>query len=191
VTFGSLNKLAKITPEAVGLWANLLAVLPGSRLLLLAGAGSKTDQRLRDQFRQYGIAEDRLQLLDRLPRDRYLELYGQIDIILDSFPYNGGVTTCDALWMGVPIITLAGNSYVSRQGVSLLSNLDLRDWIAETPEEYVAMAARWAKNLEGLAQLRSGLRERMLRSPIRDGARFTRRLEEAYRAMWRRRCART
>ncbi len=190
MAFGSLNKLAKVTPQAVALWGRLLRAVPGSRLLLLAGAGGQTDRRLRDQFRRCGIDGDRLQLLGRLPRDRYLELYRQIDIVLDPFPYNGGVTTCDAAWMGVPVITLEGNSYVSRQGVSILSNLDLRDWIAGSPEEYVALAARWAKDLEGLGQLRSGLRERMRRSPVCDGVRFTRRLEEAYRAMWRRRCAR-
>lgn len=190
VTFGSLNKLAKVTPQVIALWGRLLGAVSGSRLLLLAGAGSQTDQRLRDQFRQCGIDGDRLQLLGRLPRDGYLKLYRQIDIVLDSFPYNGGVTTCDALWMGVPVITLAGNSYVSRQGVSVLSNVDLHGWIAGTPEDYVALAVHWAKDLEGLGQLRSGLRERMRRSPVCDGARFTRHLEEAYRAMWRRRCDR-
>jgi predicted O-linked N-acetylglucosamine transferase (SPINDLY family) len=189
LTFGSLNKLAKVTPQAVALWGRLLQSVPGARLLLLAGAGGRTDQRLRDQFRECGIDGDRLQLVGRLPRDGYLALYQQIDIVLDSFPYNGGVTSCDALWMGVPVITLAGNSYVSRQGVSLLSNLDLHDWIAATPEEYVAVAVRWANDVEGLGRLRSGLRERMRASPVCDGERFTRRLEEAYRDMWRRWCA--
>jgi predicted O-linked N-acetylglucosamine transferase (SPINDLY family) len=190
VTFGSLNKLAKISSPAIALWGRLLGAVPGSRLLLLAGAGSRTDQRLRDQFRQCGIDGERLQLVGRQPRDRYLELYRQIDIVLDSFPYNGGVTTCDALWMGVPVIALAGSSYVSRQGVSLLSNLDLGAWIAGTPEDYVALAVRWVKDLEGLGRLRAGLREWMRRSPVCDGARFTRRLEEAYRGMWQRWCAR-
>jgi predicted O-linked N-acetylglucosamine transferase (SPINDLY family) len=191
VTFGALNKLAKLTPQAISLWGRLLGGVPGSRLMLLAGAGDRTDQRLRDQFRQCGIDGDRLQLVGRLPRDQYLKLYQQIDIVLDSFPYNGGVTTCDALWMGVPVITRAGNSYVSRQGVSLLTNLDLRDWIAATLEDYAALAVRWANDLEGLSRLRSGLRERMRRAPVCDGEGFTRRLEEAYRTMWHRRCART
>jgi predicted O-linked N-acetylglucosamine transferase (SPINDLY family) len=190
VTFGSLNKLAKVTPQALALWGRILKAVPGSRLLLLAGAGNRTDQWLHDQLLQCGIDWDRLQLVGRLPRDRYLELYQQIDIALDSFPYNGGVTTCDALWMGVPVITLAGNSYVSRQGVSLLSNVDLRDWIAATPEDYEALAVRWAKDLKALGRLRSGLRERMRNSPLCDSAGFTRRLEEAYRAMWHRWCAR-
>jgi protein O-GlcNAc transferase len=189
LTFGSLNKLAKVTPQAIALWGRLLRAVPGSRLLLLAGGGSRTDQRLRDQFRECGSDGNQLQLVGRLPRDRYLELYQQIDIVLDSFPYNGGVTTCDALWMGVPVITLAGNSYVSRQGVSLLSNLNMRDWIAETPEDYVALAVAWGNNWEELRQLRSGLRERMRRSPLCDGESFTRRLEEAYRVLWRRWCA--
>jgi predicted O-linked N-acetylglucosamine transferase (SPINDLY family) len=190
LTFGSLNNLAKVTAQVMARWSDLLRAVPGSRLLLLTGAGPQTDQRLRDRFRQKGIDSDRLLLMGRRPRDQYLELYRQIDIGLDPFPYNGGVTSCDALWMGVPMITLAGNSYASRQGVSLLSNLDLRDWIAQTPEEYVALAARRGKDLEDLQRLRSGLRERMQRSPLCDGARFTRRLEEAYRAMWRRWCGR-
>jgi predicted O-linked N-acetylglucosamine transferase (SPINDLY family) len=190
LTFGSLNNLAKVTPQVVALWSDLLRAVPHSRLLLLTGAGRQPDQRLRDRFRQDGIDGDRLQLLGRLPRDQYLELYQQIDLGLDPFPYNGGVTSCDALWMGVPVITLAGRGYVSRQGVSLLSNLDLRDWIAQTPEDYVALAAHRGKDLEDLQRLRSGLRERMRLSPLCDGARFTRQLEEAYRAMWRRWSAR-
>jgi predicted O-linked N-acetylglucosamine transferase (SPINDLY family) len=191
LTFGSLNKLAKVTPQSIALWARLLRAVPDSCLLLLTGAGSQTDQRLLEQFRSSGIDGERLQLLGRLPRDRYLEVYQRIDIVLDPFPYNGGVTTCDAFWMGVPVITLSGDTYVSRQGVSLLSNLDLRDWIAETPEDYVALGVRRAQDLEELGRLRSGLRQRMRRSPLCDGKRFTRRLEEAYRLMWRRWCAKS
>jgi predicted O-linked N-acetylglucosamine transferase (SPINDLY family) len=190
LTFGSLNNLAKLSPQVLSLWSRVLRVVPGSRLLLLTGAGRRTDQRLRDHFQKDGIDGARLQLQRRLPRDQYLELYRQIDIVLDPFPYNGGVTSCDALWMGVPIVTLAGTCYVSRQGVSLLSNLDMRDWIAQTPEDYVALAARWAQDLEGLQRLRSQLRERMHHSAVCDGERFARQLEEAYRSMWRRWCAR-
>jgi predicted O-linked N-acetylglucosamine transferase (SPINDLY family) len=191
LTFGSLNKLAKVSPQSIALWARLLRAVPDAHLLLLTGVGSQTDQRLREQFRSHGIDGERLHLLGRLPRDRYLEVYQRIDIVLDPFPYNGGVTTCDALWMGVPVITLSGNAYVSRQGVSLLSNVGLRDWIAETPEDYVALAVRWAKDLEGLGRLRSGLRQRMRLSPLGDGERFTQRLGEAYRLMWRSWCARS
>jgi predicted O-linked N-acetylglucosamine transferase (SPINDLY family) len=186
LTFGSLNNLAKITPQAVAVWSRLLQAAPGSRLLLLAGVGDRTDQRLREAFRRHGVDEGRLRLLGRLPRDQYLRLYEHIDVALDPFPYNGGVTTCDALWMGAPVIAVAGDSYVSRQGVSLLSNLGLSDWIAETPEGCVSLAARWAKDLEGLRRLRAELRERMRLSPLCDGERFARRLGEAYRVMWRR-----
>jgi predicted O-linked N-acetylglucosamine transferase (SPINDLY family) len=188
LTFGSLNNLAKINPQVIALWSRLLQAVPGSRLLLLTGVGPQTDQRLRDQFRSHGIDGERIHMLGRLPRRQYLDLYQQIDVGLDPFPYNGGVTTCDALWMGVPVITLAGNAYVSRQGVSMLSNLGMPDWIAKTPEDCVALASRWAGDLEGLRAVRAGLRDRMRDSPLCNGERFTRRLEDAYRAMWRRFC---
>jgi predicted O-linked N-acetylglucosamine transferase (SPINDLY family) len=188
IAFGSLNNLAKLAPQVLALWSRLLHTVPGSQLILLTGAGPQTDLWLRDRFRLDGIDADRLRLVGRLPRDQYLQVYQQIDIVLDPFPYNGGVTSCDALWMGVPIITLAGNSYVSRQGVSLLSNLDLRDWIAQTPGDYVALAAGKGNDLAELVRLRSELRERMRRSALCNGERFTRQLEEAYRTMWRRWC---
>jgi predicted O-linked N-acetylglucosamine transferase (SPINDLY family) len=188
VTFGSLNNLAKITPQAIALWSELLRAVPGSRLVLLTGAGSQADQRLHDLFGQHGIDRARLELLGRRPRDRYLALYQEMDIALDPFPYNGGVTTCDALWMGVPVVTLAGESYVSRQGVALLSNLGLDDWVAGAPDAYVDIATRWAHDVEGLGRLRAGLRERMTNSPLTDGLRFTRFLAEAYRWMWQRWC---
>jgi predicted O-linked N-acetylglucosamine transferase (SPINDLY family) len=185
VTFGSLNNLAKVSAPVMALWSRVLQAVPGSRLLLQKGASKLAGERMRAEFARHGIDGGRLQLLDPLPQeDQYFRLFHEIDICLDPFPYNGCVTTCNSLWMGVPVIALAGNSYVSRQGVSLLANLHMHDWIAASPEEYVAIAVRWAEHLDSLEELRSGLRERMRVSPLRDEERFTRFLEAAFRRMW-------
>jgi predicted O-linked N-acetylglucosamine transferase (SPINDLY family) len=189
VTFGSLNYLAKVTPETVALWSCILQAVRDSRLVLLASAARQGDRRVRDDFAAHGIAGARIDFIGRKPRDEYLQLHQAIDIGLDPFPYNGGVTTCDALWMGVPVVTLAGRRYVSRQGVSLLSNVGLSGWIAETPEAYVEIATRWARDPTGLGRVRSGLREVLRASPLCDGQQLTRHLERAYHGMWVRWCA--
>jgi predicted O-linked N-acetylglucosamine transferase (SPINDLY family) len=118
-----------------------------------------------------------------------LALYRQVAIGLDPFPYHGTTTTCEALWMGVPVITLAGQTHVSRVGVSLLTNLGLPELIAQTPEEYVRMAVDLANDLPRLSHLRSTLRQRMEQSPLMDAPRFARHVEAAYRQMWRTWCA--
>jgi predicted O-linked N-acetylglucosamine transferase (SPINDLY family) len=118
-----------------------------------------------------------------------LRLIDQTDIALDAFPMNGHTTTCDCLWQGVPVVMLAGDTYVSRYGGSALVNLGLQDWIAHDPSEYVETARRWATDLPRLADLRAGLRARMAASPILDAAGFTRHLEAAYRRMWQAWCS--
>lgn len=183
VTFGCLNNPAKVTPEVIALWSRLLTAVPGSRLLLTGGA-VPADRGVQETFARHGIGADRITLMPRRSKDEYFALYNTIDIGLDPFPYNGGVTTCDALWMGVPVVTLAGTTYASRQGVTLLTNLELKELIAQTPEEYVTIATRLAGDLGKLATLRAGLRERMKRSPVTDAVRFTRHLETAYRDLW-------
>jgi protein O-GlcNAc transferase len=188
LTFASYNRLAKLTPAVIALWSQVLRALPGSRLLL-AASGSRGDDRIRHAFEQHGIGRERVELRPRRPLDQYLELYQDVDIGLDPFPFTGGITTCDALWMGVPVLSLAGSTCVARQGVSLLSNAGLHDWIAQNPEEVVDLARRWAQDLPGLGRLRAGLRHALKRSPLLDGRRYTRHLEEAYRTMWRRWCA--
>jgi predicted O-linked N-acetylglucosamine transferase (SPINDLY family) len=189
VTFGSLNNLTKVTPAVIALWARIMHAAPGAKLMLLTQPGGR--QRLLEAFQRHGVTPERLLLVGKQTRDKYLELYNAIDIGLDPFPYNGGVTTCDALWMGVPVITLAGNAYVSRQGVSLLTNVHLPELIAATTDDYVAIAQRLANDLSGLEQMRASLRQHMARSPVVDGLSFTRRLQQAYREMWRRWCAQT
>ena len=159
------------------------------RLLLHAHAGSHRD-RVRDLFAQQGISPERLAFADRLPMAEYFQLYHRIDVALDPFPYGGGTTTCDALWMGVPVVSLAGQTAVGRGGLSILSNVGLADLVAYDSEQYVRIAVELASDLPRLSELRATLRERMQGSPLMDAPRFARNVEAAYRAMWRRWCER-
>lgn len=189
VTFGSFNNLAKTPPAVIALWARILNAVPRSRLLLLNSPDRRGTQRVQEEFQKHGIGPDRVELVKRRPREEYLAVYNQVDIGLDPFPYNGGVTTCDALWMGTPVISLAGPTYVARQGVVLLANLGLRELIADTPDAYVTIATRLAGDLNQLRSLGKGLRERMRKSPVVDAARYLRNLEAAYRTIWKDWCA--
>jgi predicted O-linked N-acetylglucosamine transferase (SPINDLY family) len=187
VTFGSFNNLAKITPEVKAVWAKILQAVPGSRLTLKNPAlgENATRQAMRQAFTELGIAPERLELLGHEQSQRaHLERYRSIDIGLDPFPYNGATTTCEALWMGVPVVVLAGGTHAGRVGVSQMSNLGLTDLIGHTPEEYIATASRLATDLEHLSALRAGLRTRMAASPLTEARRFTNNLEQAYRVMW-------
>ncbi|HXI99713.1 MAG TPA: tetratricopeptide repeat protein, partial [Micropepsaceae bacterium] len=191
VTFGSFNNLAKVSPTIVGHWAAILAAIPGSRLLLkskaLAGNGAR--EHLRQQFRTHGIDAERVELIGwTLDRDDHMNLYGKMDIALETFPYHGTTTSCDALWMGVPVITLAGPVHVSRVGVSLLHAVGLDEMIAETPADYLLKAVNLAGDAVRLGALRSTLRERMRASPLTDARRIAGSVEDAYRQMWRRFC---
>ena len=193
VTFGSFNNMSKVTPTVIALWAAVLRAVPDSRLMLkwksLADAAECA--RLREAFGAHGIAPERLELRGRTPHVAMLAEYGEVDIGLDPFPFCGGLTSCEALWMGVPIVTLPGSRAVSRQTLAFLTQLDLAELAAPTPERYVALAAELAGDLDRLTDLRAGLRPRMAASSLCDGARFTRGLEAAYRTMWRTWCART
>ena len=188
VTFGSLNNFSKVTPPTLAMWARLLAGAPGSRLLLHAHRGSHRD-RVREKLAHEGVDPHRVQFVDYLEPSEYFRQYLNIDIALDPHPYGGGTTSCDALWMGVPIVTLAGRTAVSRAGVSILSNLGLPEMIARTPEQYVELAAALARDLSRLAGLRSTLRQRMAHSPLMDGPAFARNVEAAYEQMWHERAA--
>jgi len=180
VTFGCLNNFCKINDQVLQLWARVLAAVPNSRLLLLA-PGGLTRRRTANRFAQLGIATDRIQFAGYCSRAKYFELYHRIDIGLDTFPYNGHTTSLDALWMGVPMVTLAGNSAAGRAGVSQLSNLGLGDLIATVPDDFVRIAAELAGNASRLSELRGGLREKMRKSCLMDAARFAREIERAYR----------
>lgn len=192
ITFGSFNNIAKINQRVIALWASILQAVPRSRLLLKGFAFSSADtkNRFMEMFAQAGIAPERVDLFNFIPEvSSHLELYREIDIALDPFPYNGTTTTCEALWMGVPVVSLAGAAHVSRVGVSLLSNVGFVELIANDADSYVKIAVELANDPARLQQLRSSLRDRMRNSPLTDAAGFTRELEAAYREMWYRWCS--
>jgi predicted O-linked N-acetylglucosamine transferase (SPINDLY family) len=184
VTFGSLNSLGKTNPRVLALWSELLAAIEGSRLLLHAQPG-EARRRVLDAFEQRGVDSGRIEFVPYGPRSEYLAHYERIDVALDTFPYNGGTTSLDALWMGVPVVTLVGRTVVGRMGLSLAHNIGLEDLVASSPEQYVEIAVRLAGDLPQLARMRAELRGRLERSPLMDGARFARNFESACRSMWR------
>jgi len=183
ITLGCLNNFCKLSPSAVQAMVEVLKRLPRARLLLVAPLGDRRD-RLLDLIRREGISSERLELVGRVSAAEYFQTYNRMDIALDPFPYAGGTTTCDALWMGVPVVTLAGTSAVGRAGVSLLSNVGMPELIAGDVEAYVRIAVDLAGDLPRLAGLRATLRERMGKAPLMDAGRFTRGIEQAYRQMW-------
>ena len=187
VTFGSLNSFAKVSLNSLRLWAQVLGAVPHSRLLLHASPGSHRE-KVRGIFAESGIEAARIEFCSYVRPSDYFKLYHQIDIALDPFPYNGGTTTCDALWMGLPVITLAGKLAFGRHGVSILSNLGHPEWIANGGDEYVSIASRLAGNTTGLSEHRRSLREAMRSSPLMDAGAFARDMESAFRAMWRNHC---
>jgi predicted O-linked N-acetylglucosamine transferase (SPINDLY family) len=180
-----LNNPAKVSDEVLAVWSRVLAAVPGARLLLRTWAGRSAEDRIRDLLTSQGIDPERLSFAGHTAsRYEYLELYHALDIGLDPFPYNGVTTTCDALWMGVPVISLAGRMSVSRQGVRFLRAVGLNELLGETLEDYVRIATDLAGDRARLADLRSDLRERMSRSPLMDAVRLTGDLEAAYRGIW-------
>jgi len=192
ITFGSFNNFAKVTPEVMELWAKVLNTVSDSRCIIKAKSLSDTSTReyVRNIFIKKGVDTNRVELLGWESSVMvHLNTYNRIDIALDTFPYNGTTTTCEALWMGVPVITLAGTTHASRVGVSLLSNVGLPEMIALTTEEYVAKAVDLARDLDKLQSLRKSLRDMMSRAPLTDAKKFTLNLEECYRGMWANWCA--
>ena len=189
VTFGCLTGLIKINSGVVGLWSSVLRAVAGSKMTILAPEGSARE-RLLKLFQKEDIGADRVQFASRRPRHQYLELFRGIDIALDTLPYNSHSSALEGFWMGVPIVTLVGQTVVGRGGLSLLRTLGLPELIAETPEQYVEIAATLARDLPRLSTLRSTLRERLRSSPLMDAPRFARNIEAAYRQMWRRWCDR-
>jgi predicted O-linked N-acetylglucosamine transferase (SPINDLY family) len=187
ITFGSLNNFFKLTDATLDLWRPVLNSIPDSRLILLAPRGLARTELLK-KFESRGVAPARIQIVERLPRNEYLRLYQQIDIGLDTTPYNGHTTSLDSYWMGVPVVTLVGNTVVGRAGWSQLNNLGLADLAARTPQHFARIACTVASNLPRLDELRLTLRERMQRSALMDAPRFARNMENAYRHIWRQWC---
>jgi protein O-GlcNAc transferase len=192
LVFGSFNNFSKVTRPMLELWAEILRSTPNSRLFIKANAlgCSAVQQRVRQILHACGVGSDRIDLQGwRNSCEDHLASYRQMHIALDSFPYHGTTTTCEALWMGIPVVTLAGTTHMSRVGVSLLSNIGLQELIADTPQQYIQLAVELAKDTNRLNELRRTLRERLRHSPLMDPKRFAENIETAYRQMWRNWCA--
>ncbi|HEY2342365.1 MAG TPA: tetratricopeptide repeat protein [Chthoniobacteraceae bacterium] len=188
VTFGCLNNFAKVSAKSIDLWLEILVAVPSSRLLLHAPRGD-CQEETRRKFARRDLTPERLEFVERCSWAEYLQNLQRIDIALDPFPFNGGITTCDALWMGIPMVTLSGASAVGRAGRSVLFNLGLPELVAETPERYREIALELAGDLPRVAALRASLRERFEQSSLRDAAGFACNIESAYRAMWKDSCS--
>jgi protein O-GlcNAc transferase len=186
ITFGSFQRLTKLNDDVLRLWARVLSAVPGSRLRLQST--QMKNPAVRTQFlarlSAVGIDAARVQLVPAGTRIEYLAAHAEVDILLDTFPHNGATTTCEALWMGVPTVTLAGTTMLSRQGASLLDCAGLAAWIASDPDDYVVRAVRHASDLDSLARLRSHLRAQVAASPLFDGPRFALQVQNAVRGMW-------
>jgi protein O-GlcNAc transferase len=177
VTFGCFNNPAKLNAGVIETWTRILQHTPRSRLVLKYRGltDNATQSRLRAQFTRAGIGDDRVSFEERSPFAEYLAAYGNIDVALDPFPFSGGVTTCEALWMGVPVLTLPGQTFAGRHSLSYLTAIGLTEWIATDVDDYIARAVAAAGDVPRLAAVRAGLRERMAASPLCDGALFARR----------------
>jgi protein O-GlcNAc transferase len=188
VTFGSFNNLAKVNRQVVALWSRVLQAVPGSRLLLKAsGTGDETAQaHIRHVFFESGIDPARIDFVPFAPTAaEHLGVYAEVDVALDTFPYNGTTTTCEALWMGVPVITLVGERHASRVGASLLQAVGFAAGIAGCADDYVTTARLMAEQPQMLVALRGNLRAEMASSPLCDARNHAQALEEAYRVVWR------
>jgi predicted O-linked N-acetylglucosamine transferase (SPINDLY family) len=179
ITFGCLNNFAKVSPATRTAWAAILRAVPRSRLVLHAKDGQHR-QRVQAEFADAGVEPERISFLAMLPLVEYFPAYGRIDLALDPFPYGGGTTTFDALWMGVPVVTLRGQTAVGRGGVSILSNLGLPELIADDVTMYAEVATRLASDVATLDALRQSLRPRLRTSCLTDGPRFVRNLERIF-----------
>jgi len=186
ITFGCFNNFPKISETTIHLWARVLNSLPGSQLFLKNGSlrDANVRDKLTDRFAVYGIERSRLIFAERaMTCEEHLQRYGACHIVLDTYPYHGTTTTCEALWMGVPVVTLAGVSHAARVGVSILKNVGLPELIALNADRYVEIAVSLALNPVRLRHYRHSLREQMLASPLMDATAFTEDLEQAYRRM--------
>ncbi len=191
VTFGSFAHHLKVHVGVVALWSAILRQVSGSRLLIKCAGGHDrgVQESLQRQFHMCGVEAGRVAVLGWIPKPGHWDLYGQVDVALDTYPFNGCLTTLESLWMGVPVVTLAGPTYVSRVGSALLARLGMANCVASTPDQMVAKATALAGDLTTLARIRASLRDRMRASPLCDAQRFAREMEAAYRQMWQTWCA--
>ena len=188
VTFGSMNNVAKLNADLIGLWADLLLRVQNAQLLLATIPPGVARERVLRTFVEKGVDARRIEFSDRLSKGEFRALHQQIDIALDSYPCNGGATTCEALSLGVPVVSLAGEEFRSRAGLSLLSAVGLPELVARNCAEYLAIAGDLAQDCRSLQRVRAGLRETLRRSPLCDAEAYTRALEQLYRGIWREWC---
>ena len=189
VTFGSFNNANKIDAPCVELWAALLRALPGSRLLLVTVPEGEARERLVRLFAARGVGPGRLETHGKLPSKEFFRMLQRVDVTLDPVSVNGATTTCESLWLGVPVISLKGTRFLSRAGSSIMGAAGMDDFVADTPEGYIETAKRMAADLPGLARIRGGLRAKLAASALMDEAGFTRDLERQYRDVFARWCA--
>jgi predicted O-linked N-acetylglucosamine transferase (SPINDLY family) len=190
ITFGCFNNFSKVTDPVLETWRKILEQVPDSRLMLeIAGAdGSKFKTQLNERFKRLGIPEDRIIVIPRHPSNQFV-LYNKIDVALDPFPCAGGTTSMDTMWMGVPLITLAGHHFVSRMGVTILNNVGLSELVCENTDEYVFKAIALGNEHNRLRSMRHNLREKVMASPMMDQVAFAKNMEDSYRQMWQKYCA--
>jgi predicted O-linked N-acetylglucosamine transferase (SPINDLY family) len=188
VTFGCLNNFCKISKQVAETWCRILNAVPNSRLMIHAQLGAHR-QRVREIVSACGVDANRLSFVEALPLAEYMAEYGDIDIALDPFPYVGGTTTCDAMWMGVPVVTLCGETAISRGGVTIMRNTGLPELVAQSADEYVRIAVELANDRPRLEAMRNALRDQMKRSPLMDAKRFVGDTEVAFRQMWQMYCS--
>jgi predicted O-linked N-acetylglucosamine transferase (SPINDLY family) len=189
ITFGSFNSASKITSLATRRWAQAMARVPNSRLRVADIKSERKREAILADLASEGVSADRIEFVPRVNVDKYLELFSAVDVSLDTFPYGGGTTTLDSLWMGVPVIAATGPTSVSRSAASILQLLGLDDWVAPSVDAFVDVAVARASDPATIVALRRSLRARMQASPLTDEARFARSLESAYREMWISVCA--
>ena len=189
ITFGSLNNFTKLNDAVIELWSRVLIAVPNSTILAVVPGGQTCREEFEQAFAKHAIAPHRLRTVDLGTVEAYFRLYHQIDIALDPFPYNGGTTTMDATFMGIPVVTLEGHWATARAGVTLLKTLGLEQWITKTPKQYVQTITALASDLPRLAQWREELRGKITASPLMDDSRFAADLEDKFRKAWRQWCA--
>jgi len=188
ITFGCLNKLTKVNDDVIALWSKILLSIPNSKLLLKSWEinNEKFCEEILEKFKKCNINKDCLILQGKSKtRRELLEVYNEIDICLDPFPFQGNTSTCEAAWMGVPVITLKGNRYLFHFGESINSNLNMHDWIAENHNAYVAKAIKFSSNLDELSKIRINLRKIALESPVFNGHRFAEHFSKMLWDMWK------
>lgn len=188
VTFGSFNQMDKLSGESLDAWAEIMRRLPESRLVMVGISHGRYREKLIAKWSALGVDARRLGLYGYVGREQFFDIHNGVDIGLDTFPYSGGTTTCESLWMGVPVVVMEGKSTLGRAGVSLLRAANLADWIAPDRDGYIRLALEKSADSASLAQLRAGMRERLLASPLMDGAAFARSFETALRSAWREWC---